>query len=100
MLNVSNNWVFCKSNFHRWTESDITRIAEEFNPRIRGWINYYGKFRKYELMKIFRIFHHRLIAWAVNRYKRFKSSMRKAGRWIRQISKSQPNLFVHWQQGF
>lgn len=92
--------VFSKSNFHKWTGSSITRIADEFNPRIRGWINYYGKFRKYSLMKIFRIFHRRLMLWAVNRYKRFKGSMRKAGRWIYELARSQPNLFVHWQHGF
>jgi len=92
--------VFRKSGFHRWTESNITRIAEEFNPKIRGWINYYGKFRIYNMMKIFRIFHHRLITWAVNRYKRFKGSMRKAWRWVQELSKSYPSLFVHWQYGF
>ena len=91
--------VFRKSNFHRWTGSDITRIANEFNPRIRGWINYYGKFRKYRLMKIFRIFHRRLMLWAVNKYKRFNGSMRKAGRWIYELARSQPKLFVHWQHG-
>ncbi len=92
--------IFRKSNFHRWTVSDITRIADEFNSKIQGWINYYGQFRKYSLMKIFRIFHHRLMSWAVNRYKRFKGSMRKAGRWIYEMARSQPNLFVHWQHGF
>ena len=92
--------VFRKSNFQKWTGSDITRIADEFNSKIRGWINYYGKFRKFSLMKIFRIFHHRLIAWAVNRYKRFKGSMRKAMRWIYEMARSHSNLFVHWQLGF
>jgi RNA-directed DNA polymerase len=92
--------VFRKSKFQQWTESNITRIAKEFNPKIQGWINYYGKFRKYNLMRIFRIFNWRLIKWAVNRYKRFNNSMRKAGRWIRQIAKSYPGLFVHWQHGF
>jgi RNA-directed DNA polymerase len=92
--------VFRKSKFHLWTSSDITRIAKEFNPKIQGWLNYYGKFRKYNLMRIFRIFHWRLIKWAVYRYKRFRKSMHKAGRWIRQIAKSYPGLFVHWQHGF
>ena len=92
--------VFRKSNFQRWTGSDITRIADEFNPKIRGWINYYGKFRRFSLMKIFRIFHRRLITWAIYRYKRFKGSMRKAMRWIYKLARSQPNLFVHWQHGF
>ena len=92
--------IFRKSNLQRWTGFDITRIAKEFNPRIRGWINYYGKFRKHSLMKVFRIFHRRLMVWAVNRYKRFKGSMRKAGRWIFDLAKRQPKLFVHWQHGF
>jgi RNA-directed DNA polymerase len=89
-----------RSKFHCWTRSEITRIAEEFNPKIQGWINYYGKFRKYNLMRIFRIFNWRLIKWAVKRYKRFKGSMQKAGRWIRQLAKSYPGLFIHWQHGF
>jgi len=92
--------VFKKSGFQRWTGSNITRIAEVFNPKIRGWLNYYGKFRIYSLMKVFRIFHHRLITWAVNRYKRFRRSMHKAGRWLRELAESYPNLFVHWQYGF
>jgi len=89
-----------RSKFHLWTNLSITQLAEKFNPKIRGWINYYGKFRKYNLMRIFKILNWRLIKWAVYRYKRFKGSMHKAGRWIRQLAKSKPNLFVHWQHGF
>jgi RNA-directed DNA polymerase len=89
-----------KSEFHRWTNSDIYRIANYFNPRITGWINYYGKFRKRELQKIFNIFHLRLNKWVVRRYKRFNGCHRRAGMWIRQLAKIQPSLFVHWQHGF
>jgi RNA-directed DNA polymerase len=92
--------VFRKSKFHRWTSSDIYRIAKEFNPKIRGWINYYGKFRIHKLMRIFRIFHWRLIKWAARRYKRFKRSMYKAGDWLRNLAKCYPGLFVHWQYVF
>ena len=89
-----------KSNFHLWTGSDITRIAQEFNPQLSGWLNYYGKFRKYNLNRIFGLFNWRLIKWAVKKYKRFKGSMRKAGRWIRQIATNYPYIFIHWQHGF
>jgi len=89
-----------KSRFHLWTTTTITQIAEEFNPKIRGWINYYGKFRKFGLMRVFKIFHWRLIKWAVCRYKRFRNSMYKAGRWLRQLSEKNPKIFVHWQYGF
>jgi group II intron reverse transcriptase/maturase len=91
---------FRKYEFHRWTGSDITRIANEFNPKIRGWLNYYGKFRIHKLMRIFHIFHWRLIKWAVKRYKRFGNSMHKGGRWLRNLAVSNPTLFVHWQHGF
>jgi RNA-directed DNA polymerase len=91
---------FRKSEFHRWTTSSIYRIAEAFNPKIRGWINYYGKFRIHKLMRIFRIFHWRLIKWEVKRYGRFGGSMHKAGRWLRDLANSYPGLFVHWQYGF
>jgi len=91
---------FRKSEFHRWTTSSIYRIAEAFNPKIRGWINYYGKFRIHKLMRIFRIFHWRLIKWAVKRYGRFGGSMHKAGRWLRDLANSYPGLFVHWHYGF
>jgi group II intron reverse transcriptase/maturase len=92
--------IFRKSEFHRWTRCGIYRIAEVFNPKIRGWINYFGRFRIHKLMRIFRIFHWRLIKWAVRRYKRFGGSMHKAGRWLRNLALCYPGLFVHWQHGF
>ena len=92
--------VFRKSKFHLWTGKDIYRIAEEFNPKIRGWINYYGRFRIHKLMRIFRIFHWRLMLWAARKYKRFKRSMQKAGDWLRNLAKCYPGLFVHWQYVF
>lgn len=89
-----------KTHFHRWTNSDIYQIAEFFNPKFSGWINYYGKYRKYELRWIFDIFHRRLNSWVVNRYKRFKGSHKRAARWLRDLAIRQPDLFVHWQHGF
>ncbi len=38
-----------KSKFHQWTNSTIEEIAKTFNPKLRGWLNYYGKFRLYSL---------------------------------------------------
>jgi RNA-directed DNA polymerase len=50
-----------KTEFHKWTRSDIYRIANYFNPKIEGWLNYYGKFKKRELQRIINIFHIRLV---------------------------------------
>ncbi len=88
---------FKQSNFHRWTGSGIEKIGEKFNSKIRGWINYYGRINMFKLGVIFSRFHHRLINWAVNRYKRFKGSKVKAGKWIRRLAESYPHLFYHWE---
>jgi group II intron reverse transcriptase/maturase len=89
-----------KSMFHQWTGSTLEEIAKTFNPKLRGWYNYYGKFSPYKLNRVFGLFNWRLIKWAVKKYKSFKGSMRKAGNYIRSIAESFPYLFVHWQYGF
>lgn len=92
--------ILSDSGFHTWTRHDLEQLAEEFNPQLRGWLNYYGKFRRTMLNRIFGLFNWRLIKWAVKKYKRFNGSMRKAGRWIREIAQKFPYIFVHWQYGF
>lgn len=89
-----------RSKFHLWTNVDITYIARYFNSRIQGWINYYGKFRKRNLMWIFRIFHNRLMKWVLRRYKRIKKRRRRARKWLLEMFWKCPSLFVHWQHGF
>ena len=78
----------------------IVGIAQYLNPMIRGWINYYGKFRAYELSKVFLLLHIRIVRWARKRYKRYKASLIKAYKWLERIRKQFPYLFYHWQVGF
>ena len=88
------------TKFQRWTNRSIEEIAEFFNTKIQGWINYYGKFRKHKLNSLFRIFERRLIEWARRRYKRFKRSYIKASKWFYRFKKNNVRLFVHWERGF
>ena len=88
------------TQFQRWTNRRIEEIAEYFNPKIRGWINYYGKFGKRYLNSLFRIFEGRLIEWARRRYKRLGKSYIKACNWFYRFKKENVRLFVHWERGF
>ena len=88
------------TKFQRWTNRSIEDIADFFNTKIQGWINYYGKFRKYKLNSLFRIFEGRLIEWARRRYKRFNNSYIKASKWFYRFKKKNVRLFVHWERGF
>lgn len=78
----------------------IVGIAQKLNPYIRGWVNYYGKFRGSELSKVFFLLRCRLVRWARKRYKRYRNSLNKAYAWIDRVRKQYPYLFYHWELGY
>lgn len=88
------------TNFHKWSVGTIEQIAEKFNIKIRGWLNYYGKYKRHEMNRVFRVFHFRLMKWVLNRYKSLKGSRVKAYQWIRKLRKERPTIFYHWSVGF
>ena len=87
---------------HRFVTKSIFELGniQHLNLKIRGWINYYGKFRKSELAYVFRVLNNRLVKWARNKYKRFRKSYYRARKWLRKIADSYPYLFVHWTYGW
>lgn len=89
-----------KTNFHRWTTATIEEIAEMLNPKIRGWINYYGKFCKWEMNRTLGRLHRRLAKWLLNKYKSLKWSFKRAFKLMHQIKQSRPLLFAHWKAGY
>jgi hypothetical protein len=42
----------------------------------------------------------RLIAWARRKYKRFKESMQRAAKWLKEVYHDFPSMFIHWKYGF
>jgi group II intron reverse transcriptase/maturase len=91
-----------KLKIHRWVHFPISKIAELLRHKIRGWLNYYGKFRMSAMRKLFRVLHVRLNKWVRNKYRRFR---RKhwyfAYKFLQGIAKSYPNMFEHWKyEGF
>jgi RNA-directed DNA polymerase len=90
-----------KLKIHRMTHMSILQIAGMLTSKIRGWINYYGKFRKSEMWKVFRTLNFRLAHWVSNKYRRFRKRPRYlAYKWLVNVSKAFPTLFVHWEHGF
>lgn len=83
-------------NLNKLSFKSIVGVAQYLNPMIRGWVHYYGKFKMYELTKVFRLLSQRLVWWARRRYKRYKTSIRKAYKWLETVRKQYPTLFYHW----
>lgn len=88
------------TKFHRWSNAEVKEIAEMLNPRLHGWINYYGKFRLREMQGIFRRLNMRLAKWILNRYKSLKNRVRDAFAALKRLQKKQPKLFAHWAAGY
>ncbi len=82
---------------HRWTQLSIEELAASFNPVIRGWINYYGRFYPSKLSPIFGQLDYALARWARQKYKRLKGSHTQAREWLRRLARNQPRLFEHWR---
>jgi RNA-directed DNA polymerase len=95
------NEVCFKLKIHRMVHFNITRIADILQSKIRGWINYFGKFRKSGMRGVFRMLNFRLAHWVRNKYRRFRrKNWYFAYKWLVGISKAFPNLFLHWEYGF
>lgn len=86
--------------FHNKTQRTIQEIADLLNPKIRGWLYYYGRINRRCMKPVFYYLHHRLLKWILNKYKRFKHSKVKAVQWLGRVCKSYPNLFYHWTLGY
>ncbi len=75
---------------------DLSRM---FNPVLRGWFNYYGKFYPSALRRIWRNFNGYLIQWVRRKFKRFAGHKRRAWKYLGRIARADPELFVHWSLG-
>lgn len=87
----------CK--WHLRSDSSLEDISREFNPVIRGWINYYGRFGRTELIPVGRHFNEVLVRWAMRKFKKLRTNKVAAINYIERSAKKRPDLFAHWQAG-
>lgn len=82
---------------HKKTGCKIEMIAENINPIVRGWINYYGKYNPQAIKYSLDCVDRRIIKWAMCKYKRFRGHRRRAEKWLSEVQKREPNMFAHWK---
>jgi RNA-directed DNA polymerase len=84
--------------FYKRTDLSLNDIAKAFNPILRGWIEYYGRYNRSALYPVLRHFNNTLVAWARRKYKKLGGKTR-AGILLVNIAKREPQLFAHWKIG-
>jgi len=90
-----------RQEMRRWrlqlrSDLAITDLARMWNPVLRGWIQYYGRFYKSALCPVFRHFNDLLVRWAMRKYKRLRRHRRRAKHWLGGIARREPGMFAHW----
>lgn len=80
------------------TDKDLWDIANMFNNKIQGWINYYTHFYKSEIYDILRYINGRLIYWVRRKYKK-RNSRKRVEHWLGEIATRERKLFAHWKFG-
>ena len=90
-----------KLKIHRMTHLTLDKIAEILRSKTRGWINYFGKFRRSDMHGVFRSLNFRLALWVRNKYRRFgRKRISFSYKWLVEVSKHFPTMFVHREYGF
>lgn len=82
-----------------WTTRTLKEVARFVNPFLRGWMNYYGRFYRWECVNVLFHLNFVLAKWARRRYKRFKEGWWKAIAWLARVAQRESALFVHWSLG-
>lgn len=85
--------------FRNRTDLSLNEIASMYNPVLRGWIEYYGRYCRSELCSVLRHFNKTLVAWAKAKYKKFQGHKIRAAIFMQDIAKREPQLFIHWKLG-
>ena len=90
-----------RQKMRRWhlprrSDKAIDNLARVWNPVLRGWIQFYGRFYKSALYSVFRHFNDLLVRWAMRKYKRLRRHRRRATYWLGGLARREPRLLAHW----
>lgn len=80
------------------SDKTLKDIANMFNSKIQGWINYYSHFYKSEVIYTLNYINRCLVKWVRRKYKK-RNSRKRAINWLREIAKRDTKLFAHWKYG-
>lgn len=80
---------------HRHIEMTTADIAAWINPKVRGWMTYYGTFYRSALYPVLHRINTCLLRWIMNKYKRLRT-WKKAARSMAAAAAARPRYFTHW----
>jgi RNA-directed DNA polymerase len=80
-------------------EKELSDLSNMFNPVLRGWANYYGRFYSSAMNPLWRHVNDYLVRWMQRKYKRLARGVIRAARALGRLAQTAPRSFVHWERG-
>jgi len=81
---------------HRQTPGTLVELAQQYNPKIRGWWNYFGAFYRTAMRGLSQSIDQKLKLWARRKYKTLSRNKRRSAGWLRKMKNETPRMFSHW----
>lgn len=85
-----NSW-----SWLRWVQSEVKEIIRHSQSKLRGWMEYYGKFGLGRLKHVLFHFDQKLTRWAMRKYKSLKTKWQAVKR-VMAFRRRNPVLLPHW----
>lgn len=80
-------------------DKSLVDLSKMFDPVLRGWNNYYGRFYPSAMRGIWRHFDTYLARWVRRKYKRFAWHKRRSYNYLNCLAQENTQLFTHWKLG-
>lgn len=81
-------------------DKSLQDLSNMFNPVIRGWKNYYGRFHSSAMKPLWRSINAYLARWLMRKYKHLAKRRTRAYRELSRLAVKLPGMFVQWESRF
>ncbi|WP_290441265.1 group II intron maturase-specific domain-containing protein, partial [Burkholderia cenocepacia] len=72
---------------------------DHYNPILRGWQQYYGRFHGSAMSVIWKHMNDYLVRWMMRKYKTLARHKTRARHALGRLARRFPTAFVHWGMG-
>jgi RNA-directed DNA polymerase len=80
-------------------DKTLDDLSQMFNPVLRGWMNYYGRFYGSAMTAVWHHMNAYLMRWLLRKHKSLARHKTRAKHALGKLAAASPRAFVHWEMG-